>query len=117
MKIYKCADGTEYISLKIEYFFVEEIIAFLEKHRGKLLGVCFPEDLCIEIDGNGIRIDTLEAFTFVKLMVAHQNNDKDRINFINKLKRFFDETKEGMVFDELYEQLTIDGFFDKEGDE
>ena len=35
MKIYKCADGTEYICFSTGGYTVDDVIAFLEQHRGK----------------------------------------------------------------------------------
>lgn len=113
MKIYKQENGTEYICVGIKWLKVAEIIEILEKHRDKLLGICVPENLCIEITDREIMVRALENFFFASLFYAKMENNKDRIHFIKKLKKFFDEAEDGIVFDEHYEQLSIDGFFDE----
>ena len=63
MRIYKCANGTEYIYFTSMSYDVDEIIELLEQHRGKTLYSGALEHPCMEITDECLQIEELDFFT------------------------------------------------------
>lgn len=124
MKIYKCADGTEYIYFTSMSYKVDEIIELLEKHRGKTLYTGALENPSICITDDVVHFEELGFFTeniaeeedewlAEDIDYFFTEEDEDWVAYEDDRRQILDDDTD----EDGDEQLTIDGFFDKEGDE
>ena len=90
MKIYKKADGTEYIYFTSMSYEVDEIIELLEQHRGKTFYSGALEDPTICITDDMVQFEGLEYFTD---FIAEEDEPlaEDIYNF------FMEETEDWVV--------------------
>lgn len=61
MKKYVCEDGTVYANAGWDYLSIDELIEFLEEHRGKGFYNTAAADLAFCVDENYVRCDELDT--------------------------------------------------------
>ena len=107
-KRYKCADGTEYINFTDDCYTVDEIIAFLEPHRGKKFYTGALEDPCLEISDEWVQLEELDFF-----MVDCPPEDNQQL--ADDMYEFFYNEDGDVAYEE--DRLDDGEYEDEEGDE